>query len=156
MEIIKKCKEKEYGYELKCMANLMEAFSIFMPRALDIIASSHDNKMEKAVDRTKKAIDYIENHYAEAITLSDLAKATGLSSSEFCRSFKSIMGHTPMEYLANIRIRKSLPLLTNKEHSITEIADLCGFSGSSYYSETFKKYMGVTPSQYIKSKKGSN
>ena len=86
-------------------------------------------------------------------TLDELARACGLSRSEFCRCFKRIMNDTPMEYLNKTRIRKSLPLLLSRDYSVTQTAMLSGFSGSSYFSECFRKYMFCSPLEYIKNSK---
>ena len=55
---------------------------------------------------------------------------------------------TPLNYMTEYRLDKSTDLLVNTTISITEIAYSCGFSGSSYYCEIFKKYYGLTPKQY--------
>ncbi len=155
IDIGKETKNQNNGYELKAMSMLCEILGIIMPKALNIIESKKSNVTpNRSIARIKKAIDYIDAHYAEEITLKRLAELTNLSSSEFCRSFKAIMRHTPMEYISNTRIRKSLPLLVKQEHSITKIAEMCGFSGASYYAEMFKKYMMCSPTQYIKTKQG--
>ena len=153
MEIKDALKEQNNGYELKAMSMLCEVLSILMPKAINIIESmASKSTSSRSISRIKKAIDYIETHYSEEITLNQLADLVSLSTAEFCRSFKAIMRYTPMEYLSNTRIRKSLPLLMKREHSISRIAEMCGFAGSSYYAEMFKKYMMCTPTQYIKNR----
>ena len=153
IEIAKEKEEKKEGYEFKMMSLLCNLLAILMPKALHIIESGEtQKKATRNITRIKNAINYVEEHYSEEITLSDLSLVTGLSTSEFCRCFKSIMRYTPMEYVTNIRIRKSLLLLAKHgEFSITEIAEKCGFSGASYYSEMFKKYMMCTPTRYAAS-----
>ena len=137
-------------YELDIMANLCSFWAVFAPVALREIERSGGLTETKQMARIKKAVDYIDGHYREDIGLSELARLCGLSRSEFCRSFKSVMKRTPMEYLTGVRIRRSLPLLAGREHSITEIAELCGFSGASYFSEMFKRHMSCSPSYYAK------
>ena len=137
-------------YELDIMANLCSFWAAFAPIALGTIESSGGLTETKQMARIKKAVDYIDGHYREDISLSDLSILCGLSRSEFCRSFKSVMKRTPIEYLTGIRIRKSLPLLASGEYSITEIAELCGFSGPSYFSEMFRRHMSCSPSYYAK------
>ena len=79
-----------------------------------------------------------------------MASACHTSKSEFCRLFKAAMHQTPFDFLLHYRIQKSLPLLCSTDQSATEIAGCVGFSGSSYYSEVFRKYMSCSPSQYRK------
>ena len=143
-----KIKEKAPMYEFDIVKDLYEAWMIISSRALDIIGSQTGGRSEKQLSNIKKAIDYVENNYSEQITLGDLAAVCCMSESALCRSFKSVMRQTPMEYIASIRIHKSLPLLASHQYSITEISEKCGFSGSSYFSEMFKRYMNCTPSQY--------
>ena len=73
----------------------------------------------------------------------------GLCKSECCRFFKKYMRMTIFDYLLSTRIQNSLPLLMNGEN-ITTIAGLVGFSSPAYYGQIFKRYMGMSPSQYKK------
>ena len=84
------------------------------------------------------------------ITLDEMAAACHTSKSEFCRLFKASMHQTPFDFLLHYRIQKSLPLLCSSDLSVTEIAGSVGFSGSSYYSEVFRKFMQCSPTEYRK------
>lgn len=95
-------------------------------------------------------LQYLHSHYNEKITLSQMAGDCGVSSGEYCRFFKKRMYQTPVEYLQTYRIEKSLPEILEKTGSITEIVLRHGFTGSSYYAETFKKEMGCAPGDYRK------
>lgn len=77
-----------------------------------------------------------------------MASACHTSKSEFCRLFKAAMHQTPFDFLLHYRILKSLPLLCSTDQSVTEIAGCVGFSGSSYYSEVFRKFMQCSPTEY--------
>jgi AraC-like DNA-binding protein len=146
-------KEKKELHEIKIQRLLLEIWELMLPEALEAIRAETDDSAVKSVVRVKKAIDYIEANFAEHITLDELARACGLSRSEFCRCFKRIMNDTPMEYLNKTRIRKSLPLLLSRDYSVTQTAMLSGFSGSSYFSECFRKYMFCSPLEYVKNAK---
>lgn len=96
----------------------------------------------------KAMITYIERHYAERITLQELA-ASGMCCKSKCSAlFRKYLRDTPISYLTKFRLRKSLEELINTQEDITQIALSCGFSGTSYYCETFKKYYGVSPLRY--------
>ncbi|MBA4700513.1 MAG: helix-turn-helix transcriptional regulator [Ruminococcus sp.] len=84
-----------------------------------------------------------------------MAASCHISKSEFCRIFKKTMHQTPFEYLLCYRIQKSLPLLMDDSYTITETATKAGFSGSSYYSEVFRKYMRCSPREYKKLQESS-
>lgn len=96
----------------------------------------------------KEALRYLYAHYVDQITLDDLVKNCHTSKSELCRRFKTATGQSPMTYLLHYRIRQSLPLLEQTELSVTDIAGKVGFSGSSYYAEIFRRYMGCSPRDY--------
>ena len=96
----------------------------------------------------KKAFTFIYEHYSEPITLDEMVSACHTSKSEFCRLFKAAMHQTPFDFLLHYRIQKSLPLLCSTDQSVTEIAGRVGFSGSSYYSEVFRKFMQCSPTEY--------
>ena len=76
-----------------------------------------------------------------------MASACHTSKSEFRRLFKVAMHQTPFDFLLHYRIQKSLPLLCSTGQSVTEIAGCVGFSGSSYYSEVFRKFMQCSPTE---------
>lgn len=93
---------------------------------------------------------YIQKNYQSKLSLEDIA-AAGLVCRSTCGSlFKRFLGKTPIEYLTEYRILKSLELLRGTDMSITEIAIRCGFGGASYYTEKFVGLMGFTPTDYRK------
>ena len=79
---------------------------------------------------------------------STLADKLCLSSSQLNRKLTAISGYNPSTYILNLRINKAKKILASQDTPITEVADECGFSDLAYFSRTFKKQTGVTPSQY--------
>ena len=77
-----------------------------------------------------------------------MASACHKSKSEFSREFKTAMHQKTLDFRLHDRIQKSLPLLCSTDQSVTEIAGGVGFSGSSYYSEVFRKFMQCSPTEY--------
>lgn len=100
--------------------------------------------------RMKEMLNWIHEHYAEKVTLSDIAKAGRLSKSECCRYFKKILKTTPIHYLTQHRLQKSLPLLQEPDSNVTEVAYKVGFNSSSYFIEKFRMTMNMTPLAYKK------
>jgi len=98
--------------------------------------------------RTSQIIRYIEKHYAEDVTITEIATELGVSASFLSRIFKKEIGIPIHEYLNQYRISKSLSLL--KTHTVTEVGYLCGFCDNSHFISIFKKYIGTTPMQYKK------
>ena len=102
----------------------------------------------KHSDVMTKAINFIRANYMRRITLEDVAEHTYLSPSYFSKIFSEEMKMNFSSYLNQIRIEKSKVLLSSKELSIIEIADMVGFYDQSYFNKVFKKITGVTPKKY--------
>ncbi|MFI3201814.1 MAG: response regulator [Eubacteriales bacterium] len=95
-----------------------------------------------------EAIEYIQNHYAEHISISQVSYVICLSEGYFSRLFKKETGYTFVNYLAYYRIEQATKLLQNHKVKVYEVAQLVGYSDSMYFSNLFKKIVGVSPSQY--------
>ncbi len=93
------------------------------------------------------ACDYMDEHYAESIALSDLSKVSGLNKYTLLRSFTVQKGITPYQYLSAIRVNRAKLLL---EAGVTpvEAAEQCGFSDQSHFTRFFKTFIGLTPKLY--------
>lgn len=94
------------------------------------------------------AIDYMQQHFEDKITIDSLANLTNMSKSNFNRSFKIQTGLSPIEYLINIRLKKAKKFLREEYINITEISAKCGFYSSSHFSYSFNKQLGMSPSDY--------
>lgn len=102
--------------------------------------------------RMKQMLHWIHLHYAEKITLDDIARAGQLSRSECCRYFNRILRTTPLRYVTDYRIQKSLVLLQEEESTVTEVAYQVGFYSTSYFIDKFRKSMHMTPLAYKKAR----
>ncbi len=109
-------------------------------------------KQEKATSIVEKAENYILEHYAEPITLEDVAGAVNLSQHYFSRSFKQGKGVGFADYLSKVRIDHAKKLLIVDGLSVKEIAYMVGFADPNYFSKTFKKLTGHTPGDYKNSR----
>ncbi len=95
-----------------------------------------------------KARTFIDTNYSTNISLDELSNNVGMSKYHFVRQFKIVFKETPIERLINNRIRQSKILLKSSNLSISEIAKRTGFANLYYFSNTFKKQNGISPSQY--------
>lgn len=91
---------------------------------------------------------FLENHYRENITLDDLCKITGLSKYYLLRSFTKQKGISPYSYLENIRIGQAKKMLEQGVLPV-DVAAHTGFSDQSHFSNFFKRFIGLTPKQYM-------
>lgn len=104
--------------------------------------------------RLKQMLNWIHVHYAEKIMLDDIAKAGQLSRSECCRYFKRMLNKTPLNYVTDYRIQKSLLLLQQPDSTVTDVAYQVGFNSTSYFIDKFRKSLNMTPLAYKKLKNG--
>lgn len=98
----------------------------------------------------KKMIAYIHEHYSKKLTLADISAAGNISKRTCGTVFLEYQNKTPIEFLVDYRLRKSIELMKNTDMTILEISIAVGFSGASYYAETFKKCFGKSPAEYRK------
>jgi len=98
--------------------------------------------------KVQKIIEYIDEHYAEQISLSDVAESIGISTYYVSRIFKQEMGKNFIDYLNIIRMEKAKVFLKKVRYKVYEVADLVGIQDAHYFSKIFKKYVGVTPGEY--------
>lgn len=97
-----------------------------------------------------KIMQYVYEHYQDSLTLNDLAKRFNFSYQYLSTYFSSRNGNTFIEYLNNIRIEEASKLLKKSNIAISDIGIKVGYSDHSYFCKVFKKYKGMTPSEYRK------
>ncbi|WP_227762243.1 response regulator transcription factor [Zhaonella formicivorans] len=95
----------------------------------------------------EKALNYIHEHFNEAISLADVAGQVYRSPEYFSRLFKEVTGENFSVYLINYRLIQAKSLLINTDLKITEIAYRVGYQNPSYFSRLYKKYLGITPEE---------
>lgn len=98
----------------------------------------------------RRVTDYIEENLAQTVSLTDLARIAGLSSSHFSRSFKTATGVSPYAYVTRRRIDRAKSLMCEGSKSIAEIALECGFSNSSRFAAIFRREVGHGPREYAR------
>lgn len=98
--------------------------------------------------RITKVCDYVESHFADDITLHNVATLVSMSESAFSHFFKSKTGMTFIEYLNDIRIARACQLLSETSCTIAEICYKSGFNNMSNFIRMFKKRKGMTPNAY--------
>lgn len=96
----------------------------------------------------KDMIRFIYENYTEKISLAQISQAGKIGKTSCCNIFQKYTNHTPISYLKNYRLKKSIELLENTDKTISEICFETGFSGASYYTETFHRLYGCTPTEY--------
>ena len=120
---------------------------LFLLESMKPVSGSRELDVDPAI---QKAIEFLDTHLDEKLSLSDLAAVSGYSLSRFKVKFKAAIGITPAEYITWQKIEKAKILLMNPENSVTGVAYQLGFSSSNYFCSVFKKLMNCTPLAYRK------
>ena len=136
---------------------LFELRSVLLICTLSKLINRETKQLPSYIETTQadsvaiaKAIDYMHKNFAEKLSVAELAKMANMSRSTFLRRFVAMCQQSPMEYLAELRIKKSCLLLKNGNYSITDIAQRCGFFDCSHFIRIFSKLRGTTPNAYRK------
>lgn len=93
----------------------------------------------------RKIAEYITDNYSSEITLELLSKKFTISKSHMSRQFKAATGFNISEYISVVRIKNAQRLLLTTNYHITQIATMCGFNNSSYFTAVFKRILGISP-----------
>lgn len=143
------CNKKDCGFELQVMSIL---YSICYNLYNNVGNSSTpiESSPSKNLDTMHDMVGYIQQNYYKKITLNDIALSGNVCRSNCCKIFQMFLNRSPIAYLTEYRLEKSIEMLNNSSYSITEIALQCGFNSSSYFTEIFNRNIGCTPSQYRK------
>ena len=106
----------------------------------------------KKGDKSKyvlEVMDYIGAHYNDpGITVGSIAQSLGISEGHLSHMFKKETDYTLLNYLTRYRIHKSMELLRDCRRKVYEVAELVGYKDVTYFSATFKKVVGISPSEY--------
>lgn len=111
-------------------------------------SSSKVRKQSNGVSRVSFALHHIGKHYAEEMTVGDLAKVSHMSETHFRRIFQQTMNMTPSDYVNLVRIQMACEFMKKSEDSMEMVAEKCGFQSVSTFNRNFKKILGITPYQW--------
>ena len=115
-----------------------------------VLASSAFAHPESATEsgRIQKVKQYVNDHYAESLKLSDLAELVGMSPVSFSRFFHQRTGRTLSEYIVDIRLGLAARMLVDSPKNISEICYECGFNNLSNFNRIFKARRNCTPREF--------
>lgn len=122
------------------------------PVQVNIVYKSLCNRL---IDKSKKTPVVIEvqkyinrNYNNEDLSISEIANSLGISQTYLTRLFKRELGMTFADYLTNVRIKNAIILMRDPSLKLYEIAKLIGYSTQHYFSNVFKKHVGISPQDY--------
>jgi len=122
--------------------SLSTEYRVISQHAYDRPLRDTDNR------RISEVFDFVVKNYAEEIKLKHVASLANLSPTAFCRYFKLHTRQTFTEFLNRTRIGQASRLLTETNHSISEIGYVCGYNNIPYFNREFKKITGLTPMNF--------
>ena len=141
-------KNMEYIHKVLTI-DTQEDICVWISHALDdFIESVYSSQDAKKMSQLKPAIEYMQYHYDQPLTLADIAKAAHLSVSRLAHLFRDQMGITLIDYLTNIRINHAKRMLLTTESNCTRICYEVGYNNQSYFTRVFKQITNMTPREF--------
>ncbi|MFD1671976.1 AraC family transcriptional regulator [Agrilactobacillus yilanensis] len=114
----------------------------------DLILAKLKTKAIATPKTLKKIRYYLDNHYAEKISLADLVIHFNVSKSYIEKGFQEYFEISPISYLNKVRVNKAKALLRNTDSQLDIISEIIGVNDTSYFVKIFKRYTGLTPAKY--------
>lgn len=137
---------EQSGFEMNITSCLMQCWMLLCRHQPELLLES--KKVFGGEMRVQKVMHYIQQHYAEAISVADISAAANISESECYRMFKHSLKCTPNRYLLDYRLRIAAGMLSDTAKKITDVAHSVGFSCPAYFAKKFRQSYGVSPKQY--------
>lgn len=139
-------RSESFGYEITVREKLSHLWLLIVSNHRESL--SERTAPSREAFRLKKMLSYIHTHYAEQLSLSEIAKAASIGERECLRCFKRTIGVSPMQYVLRHRLSVAADKIAKTDAGIAEICIECGFESPSYFSLLFKKNMDMTPKEY--------
>ncbi|QGH35572.1 AraC family transcriptional regulator [Gracilibacillus salitolerans] len=125
-----------------------ELDAAFMNRCLEIMNSIRLRRKGNIIDPIDAAKEYIQSHLGERLSLADVADKLGFNPTYFSQLFKKETGESFVAFRRKIRMEWAKQLIEQNEMRIIDISNEIGYSDLAHFTKSFKKYTGVTPSEY--------
>lgn len=110
----------------------------------------HQQQLTQYLRELLPVAQHIEKHYAESISMPEMAQIAGLSSTHFNRRFRQLLRVTPTDYLRSVRVQAAQRLLATTSHTLAEIAVEVGYTDQSHLTRRFREVTGLTPAVWRK------
>ena len=142
------CEKRPDGYQLAVKGFLFQLVFLLLSHRQK--KSTSPALQTKSLEKIKTILKYVEEHYADHITIDDMAAITFYSKSHYMKFFKAHMGTGFIEYLNDYRLTIAERLLRTSDATVLEIAEKSGFDNLSYFNRMFKRKYGQSPGKQRK------
>lgn len=126
-----------------------------LSQAVFLLAEKRIARPERPPDHTgrdgqrmKTMLKFVQEHFAEALTASQIAHSAGLSASECLRCFHAVIGITPMQYVKTFRVQQAAQLLEGTDWPVAKVGRQCGFKEMGYFARAFREVYHCTPTEH--------
>jgi two-component system response regulator YesN len=137
-----------YHYQIIDTDNPKKLNCLLSDFTTSLIVELQNNRHNNSKSLINQALNFIEYHYSEDISLDDVAKELNLSKHYLCSIFKKETGENMSLYINKLRIEKAKQMLLESDVKIKEIFEKVGYSNQQYFSKIFKKITGMTVVEY--------
>lgn len=100
-------------------------------------------------ERIRRAVDYLQAHASERITVEDVAREVAMSPSHFAHRFREIVRMSPMQYVKHLRLQQARLLMLGDGLGAAEAGAQVGYASASHFTRDFKSYFGAPPASYV-------
>ncbi len=140
-------------FEFRCISDINRLFSLLLTK-VPYVSISDEAKLSalNVEKRMERIVGYIEEHYTEKITLSEIAEMEGLTTYYLSHLFKNNLKQSFQDFVNTLRFEHALYLLQKTDMRIIDISLQSGFSDSKYLNKMFSQVYGMTPKEYRKQK----
>lgn len=146
--ILREMQNRDAEYQAVCLA-YMEIIMVLLTRNASVSVTQTHSRFPS--NRQCASVrHYIDQHYKESLSLDQLAEKASINKYYMAHAFKREYGVSPINYLIACRIREGKRLLAETDLSLSQIANVLGFSSSSYFSQSFRNSEGMSPTEYRK------
>lgn len=150
--IKEECEQRQPCYEV-IVKGMLCSLLVTLYRHFGLCEPENDDKSVcMHLGEVMRAAAYMNEHYCEDITLSDILSAASLGKTAFTSAFHEVFDMTAWDYVNIKRIEKSLGLLKNTDDTVLSVAAACGYNNTANFNRIFRKITGLTPKQYRKSR----
>lgn len=139
---------KKIGSHMEDYQSLSDIFADIAKALGQILEASKETEDLRMKQHIQAALDFIGENFERDLSLDEVAEHANLNAAYFSSYFKKMTGQSFVNYITELRVRRAKELLRDEHIKIGRISEMLGFNDTRYFAKIFKKYVGVTPSEY--------